>query len=75
MVSCQKDPTRRAYAWQIGPFWQDTLQIYLSLPYKHLYHSKKFDLTSLKSVYNPHESWLIASSDRSWDYKIYLLTL
>ena len=22
MVTCQKDPT---YAWQIGPFWQDTL--------------------------------------------------
>ena len=27
MVSCQKDPTRHAYAWQIGPFWQDTLDI------------------------------------------------
>ena len=22
-VSCQKGPTRHAYAWQIGPFWQD----------------------------------------------------
>ena len=28
MVSCQKGPTRHAYAWQIGPFWQDTLVIY-----------------------------------------------
>ena len=27
MVSCQKGPTRHAYAWQIGPFWQDTLEI------------------------------------------------
>ena len=27
MVSCQKGPTRNAYAWQIGPFWQDTLDI------------------------------------------------
>ena len=27
-VSCQKGPTRHAYAWQIGPFWQDTLDIY-----------------------------------------------
>ena len=27
MVSCQKGPTRHAYAWQIGPFWQDTLDI------------------------------------------------
>ena len=25
MVACQKGPTRHAYAWQIGPFWQDTL--------------------------------------------------
>ena len=30
MVSCQKDPTRHAYAWQIGPFWQDTLDIWYS---------------------------------------------
>ena len=27
-VSCQKGPTRHAYAWQIGPFWQDTLDIW-----------------------------------------------
>ena len=26
-VSCQKGPTRQAYAWQIGPFWQDTLEM------------------------------------------------
>ena len=26
MVSCQKGPTHLAYAWQIGPFWQDTLE-------------------------------------------------
>ena len=25
MASCQRGPTRYAYAWQIGPFWQDTL--------------------------------------------------
>ena len=25
MVSCQKGPTRHAYTWQIGPFWQETL--------------------------------------------------
>ena len=29
MVSCQKGPTRHAYAWQIGAFWQDTLEICL----------------------------------------------
>ena len=27
MVSCQKGPTRHAYAWQIGPFWQDTIDM------------------------------------------------
>ena len=27
MVSCQKGPTRHACAWQIGPFWQDTLVV------------------------------------------------
>ena len=26
-VSCQKGPTRHAYAWQIGPFCQDTLNL------------------------------------------------
>ena len=30
-VSCQKGPTRHAYAWQTGPFWQDTLDIVPSL--------------------------------------------
>ena len=23
----QKGPTRHVYAWQIGPFWQDTLDV------------------------------------------------
>ena len=27
IVSCQKGPTSHVYAWQIGPFWQDTLDI------------------------------------------------
>ena len=27
MLSCQKGPIRHAYAWQIGPFGQDTLDI------------------------------------------------
>ena len=31
MVSCQKGPTRHAYAWQIGPFWQDTLELCVSV--------------------------------------------
>ena len=31
MVSSQKGPTRHAYAWQIGPFWQDTLEFPMHL--------------------------------------------
>ena len=27
MLSCQKGPAHHAYAWQIGPFWQDALNI------------------------------------------------
>ena len=27
-VSCKKGPTLHAYAWQIGPFWRDTLDIW-----------------------------------------------
>ena len=32
MVSCQKGPTRHAYAWQVGPFWQDTLDMWIVIP-------------------------------------------
>ena len=28
MVPCQKGPTRHAYAWQIGPFSQDTIDLW-----------------------------------------------
>ena len=35
LVSCQKGPTRHAHAWQIGPFWQDTLNVCSS--HKHAY--------------------------------------
>ena len=27
IVSCQKGPTHHANIWQIGPFWQDILDI------------------------------------------------
>ena len=28
MVSCQKGPSHHAYAWQIEPFWQDTIELW-----------------------------------------------
>ena len=41
-VSCQKGPTRHAYAWQIGPFWQDTLELCITdvsiVVYAIMYH-------------------------------------
>ena len=36
MVSCQKGPTHHAYAWQIGPFWQDTLELFDVLRIQHM---------------------------------------
>ena len=38
MVSCQKGPTRHAYAWQIGPFWQDTLELSFNYVYLNVIH-------------------------------------
>ena len=36
IVSCQKGPTCHAYAWQIGPFWQDTHGISIGCLTRHL---------------------------------------
>ena len=45
MVSCQKGPTRHAYAWQIGPFWKDTLDIFCTLVMAmHCVKSHKHDI-------------------------------
>ena len=30
-ASCPKGPTLHAYAWQIGPFWQDTIDVIILL--------------------------------------------
>ena len=38
MVSCQKGPTRHAYAWQIGPFWQDTLELLVHIHIRVLHN-------------------------------------
>ena len=51
MVSCQKGPTRHAYSWQIGPFWQDTINIW---------QGSHAVLISWKSTY--FWSWVL----RSW---------
>ena len=30
-ISCQKGPICHAQAWRVGPFWQDTIDIYLCI--------------------------------------------
>ena len=36
MVSCRKGPTGHPYAWQIEPFWQDSLNIILWTHKRHV---------------------------------------
>ena len=62
MVSCQKGPTRHAYAWQIGPFWQDTLD--MGLPEMSCSMSGH-TLMSQWELQEPHNNWetLIRSKD------------
>ena len=47
-VSRPKGPTRHAYAWQIGSFWQDTLDIWFS-PHQYV----KFGLILLPPLSPP----------------------
>ena len=51
IVSCQKGPTRHAYAWQIGPFWQDTLD--LSITYFGDYGDHWANLHDSKALWKP----------------------
>ena len=37
MVSCQKGPTRHAYAWQIGLFWQASIYAWHSIAVSGVY--------------------------------------
>ena len=66
-VSCQKGPTRHAYAWWIGPFWQDTLEsghAGLHLPWLYMVSNtfcwSAYAWNTLKKfckIYGPFESW------------------
>ena len=59
MVSCQKGPTRHAYAWQIGPFWQDTLELHvIKIVWVHPEH-----LPNAKFLFHMH--WLQLSKQSS----------
>ena len=65
MVSCQKGPTRHAYAWQIGPFWQDTIDMCLKILYvkfhSNLPGAKQFspDTVRFQAICPQHDDrWL-----------------
>ena len=51
MVSYQKGPTCHAYAWQIGPFWQDTLQVRRDHYCDGIMGAMASQITSLTIVY------------------------
>ena len=53
MASCQKGPTRHAYAWQIGPFWQDTLDMCVS-ELGHHWFSNDMSSCQFQSLPNHH---------------------
>ena len=63
MVSCQKGPTRHANAWQIGPFRQDTLEVWHTCPHiiikyiPWIMHAC-FSLRSFDRFY-PHPLWAL----------------
>ena len=73
MVSCQKGPTHHAYAWQIGLFWQDTLELsmcksFSSLSgcieqgctkayYLHKHRRRKLQLPILHKMPKCHGHW------------------
>ena len=55
MVSCQKGPTRHANAWQIGPFWQDTIEMWFNLTSVEV--SVCMVITSCSKNYGMHFSY------------------
>ena len=79
MVSCQKGPTRHAYALQIGPFWQDDLDVgVLEYMYtENIAITGTLHIFSVCVLINHHDpsSWLIKEIgiqllqllDANWD--------
>ena len=47
-VSCQNGPTRHAYTWQIGPFWQDTFDVSFLMKYRFIWGSNHETLSERK---------------------------
>ena len=56
-VSCQKGPTCHAYAWQIGPFWQDTLDFHNGISYT----GQKMSVFNQDHEWPLHLQWCVMS--------------
>ena len=64
MVSCQKGPIRHAYPWQIGPFWQDTIELYIGFSCNRRKLNKSY-----RYHWNCHAKWWLSAiiyHDSSW---------
>ena len=74
IVSCQKGPTRHAYAWQIGPSWQDTIDMKNTFYYQiwhYLSRTIKDEAESAAWVLWLHNSdCLISDSAPSENWKL-----
>ena len=71
MVSCQKGPTCHTNAWQIGPFWQDTLEIFCTDPRQSQFqaaarHKRPLLLTVISEICIRIKAW-INEYIKQWD--------
>ena len=64
-VSCQKGPTHHAYAWQIGPFWQDALDMLPLFSLSSLRWNSSARAQQLASLRAEPGAWRCSSLDRS----------
>ena len=80
MVSCQKGPTRHAYTWQIGPFWQDTLDFSSAKFTRQLmsyYHDVLLSDHKAENLVHPGKSWANKSEFlkvKQWAGWVYVLS-
>ena len=59
MASCQKGPICHAYAWQIRPFWQDTLDICMN---ELGHHSSRKRLVAISVPWHYlNQCWLVVN--------------
>ena len=68
-VSCQKGPTYHAYAWQIGPFRQDTLVISVAETYQAISIHNTGPIPIVPHHKEQVKTFLIYNNDSIWRVK------